>query len=192
MIRTFKIATFAAVAAATPALAQGTSARMSAPTAVTVGGQAMLPSRDIVDNAVNSADHTTLVAAVKAAGLVETLKGAGPFTVFAPTNAAFGLLPDGTVETLVKPESKDALTKILTYHVVAGRYDAARIIAAIKAGKGSASLKTVSGGTLVARMNGPRNVVVQDEAGNAASVSTYDVAQSNGVIHVVDRVLMPK
>ena len=193
MIRTFKLATIAAVAAAaaTPAFAQGTSARMSAAT-VTVGGQAMLPSRDIVDNAVNSADHTTLVAAVKAAGLVETLKGAGPFTVFAPTNAAFNLLPAGTVETLVKPESKDALTKILTYHVVAGRYDAARVIAAIKAGKGSASLKTVAGGTLTARMNGARNVVVVDEAGNAASISTYDVAQSNGVIHVVDRVLMPK
>ncbi|CAA9343838.1 MAG: Secreted and surface protein containing fasciclin-like repeats [uncultured Gemmatimonadaceae bacterium] len=193
MIRTIKLATFAAVAAAaaTPAFAQGTSARMSAAT-VTVGGQAMLPSRDIVDNAVNSADHTTLVAAVKAAGLVETLKGAGPFTVFAPTNAAFNLLPAGTVETLVKPESKDALTKILTYHVVAGRYDAARVIAAIKAGKGSASLKTVAGGTLTARMNGARNVVVVDEAGNAASISTYDVAQSNGVIHVVDRVLMPK
>ena len=193
MIRTFKLATFAAVAAAaaTPAFAQGTSARMSAAT-VTVGGQAMLPSRDIVDNAVNSADHTTLVAAVKAAGLVETLKGAGPFTVFAPTNAAFNLLPAGTVETLVKPESKDALTKILTYHVVAGRYDAARVIAAIKAGKGSASLKTVAGGTLTARMNGARNVVVVDEAGNAASISTYDVTQSNGVIHVVDRVLMPK
>ena len=191
MVRTFTIAAFAAVAAATPALAQGTSARMSH-AAVTVGGQAMLPVRDIVDNAANSADHTTLVAAVKAAGLVETLKGAGPFTVFAPTNAAFSLLPAGTVETLVKPESKDALTKILTYHVVAGRYDAARVIAAIKAGKGSASLKTVSGGTLTARMNGARNVVVVDEAGNAASISTYDVAQSNGVIHVVDRVLMPK
>ena len=194
MIRQFKIATLAAVAAAAaaaPALAQGTSARMSAPS-VTVGGQAMLPTRDIVDNAVNSADHTTLVAAVKAAGLVETLKGAGPFTVFAPTNAAFDLLPAGTVETLVKPESKDALTKVLTYHVVAGRYDAARIMAAIHAGKGSAALKTVSGGTLTARMNGPRNVVVQDEAGNSASVSTYDVLQSNGVIHVVDRVLMPR
>jgi uncharacterized surface protein with fasciclin (FAS1) repeats len=123
---------------------------------------------------------------------VETLKGKGPFTVFAPTNAAFGLLPAGTVETLVKPESKDALTKILTYHVVAGRYDAASIIGAIKSGKGQASLKTVSGGTLTARMNGPKNVVVVDEAGNAASVSTYDVIQSNGVIHVVDRVLMPR
>ena len=194
MIRTVTIATFAAVAAAaaTPALAQGTSARTSHAAAVTVGGQAMLPTRDIVDNAANSADHTTLVAAVKAAGLVETLKGPGPFTVFAPTNAAFNLLPAGTVETLVKPESKGALTKILTYHVVAGRYDAARVIAAIKAGRGSASLKTVAGGTLTARMNGARNVVVIDEAGNAASISTYDVTQSNGVIHVVDRVLMPK
>ena len=192
MIRTVTIATFAAVAAATPVFAQGTSARMSHHAAVTVGGQAMLPTRDIVDNAANSADHTTLVAAVKAAGLVETLKGAGPFTVFAPTNAAFDLLPAGTVETLVKPESKDALTKILTYHVVAGRYDAARVIAAIKAGKGSASLKTVAGGTLTARMNGARNVVVVDEAGGVASIATYDVTQSNGVIHVVDRVLMPE
>jgi uncharacterized surface protein with fasciclin (FAS1) repeats len=193
MKRTLTILSLAAAAtaaSAVPAFAQGTS--MSRASEVSVGGQAMLPTRDIVDNAVNSADHTTLVAAVKAAGLVETLKGKGPFTVFAPTNAAFGLLPAGTVETLVKPESKDALTKILTYHVVAGRYDAASIIGAIKSGKGQASLKTVSGGTLTARMNGPKNVVVVDEAGNAASVSTYDVIQSNGVIHVVDRVLMPR
>jgi uncharacterized surface protein with fasciclin (FAS1) repeats len=192
MKRTLTILSLAAATAASavPAFAQGTS--MSRASEISVGGQAMLPTRDIVDNAVNSADHTTLVAAVKAAGLVETLKGKGPFTVFAPTNAAFGLLPAGTVETLVKPESKDALTKILTYHVVAGRYDAASIIGAIKSGKGQASLKTVSGGTLTARMNGPKNVVVVDEAGNAASVSTYDVIQSNGVIHVVDRVLMPR
>jgi uncharacterized surface protein with fasciclin (FAS1) repeats len=192
MKRTLTILSLAAATAASavPAFAQGTS--MSRASEISVGGQAMLPTRDIVDNAVNSADHTTLVAAVKAAGLVETLKGKGPFTVFAPTNAAFNLLPAGTVETLVKPESKDALTKILTYHVVAGRYDAASIIGAIKSGKGQASLKTVSGGTLTARMNGPKNVVVVDEAGNAASVSTYDVIQSNGVIHVVDRVLMPR
>jgi uncharacterized surface protein with fasciclin (FAS1) repeats len=193
MKRTLTILSLAATAAAAtaaPALAQGTS--MSSASTIAVGGQAMLPTRDIVDNAVNSADHTTLVAAVKAAGLVETLKGKGPFTVFAPTNAAFGLLPAGTVETLVKPESKAALTKILTYHVVAGRYDAASIMAAIKSGNGTAALKTVGGGTLTARMNGPKNVVVVDEARNAASVSTYDVIQSNGVIHVVDRVLMPR
>ena len=168
-------------------------ARMGAgATSVTVGGQAMLPTRDIVDNAVNSADHTTLVAAVKAAGLVETLKGAGPFTVFAPVNAAFAALPAGTVETLLKPENKAALTGVLTYHVVAGTYDAAAIQRAIRAGGGQASLKTVAGGTLTAMMNGPRNVVVKDAQGNVASVSTYDVRQSNGVIHVIDCVLMPR
>ena len=159
---------------------------------VMVGGQAMLSSKDIVDNAVNSADHTTLVAAVKAACLVETLKGKGPFTVFAPTNAAFNALPAGTVDGLLKPESKGALTTVLTYHVVAGYYDAAAIEKAIKKGKGSAMLKTVSGGTLTAMMNGPRNIVLRDEAGNTASISTYDVRQSNGVIHVITSVLMPK
>src|SRR4051812_4245275 len=127
---------------------------------VKVGGQAMYPSKDIVDNAVNSADHTTLVAAVKAAGLVETLKGKGPFTVFAPTNEAFAALPAGTVDNLLVPANKAALTKVLTYHVVAGKMDAAAIIAAIKKGKGSATLTTVSGGKLVAMMNGPRNVVL--------------------------------
>ncbi len=174
--------------------AQSMSAGMSGGMSgmVMVGGQSMSPKKDIVDNAVNSADHTTLVAAVKAAGLVETLKSKGPFTVFAPTNEAFAALPAGTVDNLVKPESKDALTKILTYHVVAGRMDAASIIAAIKKGHGTATLKTVSGGTLTAMMNGPRNVVVKDEAGNVASISTYDVLQSNGVIHVIDHVLMPR
>ena len=156
-----------------------------------VGGQAMLPQRDIVDNAVNSADHTTLVAAVKAAGLVETLKGRGPFTVFAPVNAAFAALPAGTVEKLLEPASKTALTGILTYHVVAGNLDAAAIERAIRAGGGQATVKTVSGGTLTAMMNGPRNIVVKDAQGNVANVSTYDVRQSNGVIHVIDRVLMP-
>jgi uncharacterized surface protein with fasciclin (FAS1) repeats len=160
--------------------------------AVTVGGQAMLPQRDIVDNAVNSADHTTLVAAVKAAGLVETLKGKGPFTVFAPVNAAFAALPAGTVDNLLKPENKDALAGVLTYHVVAGSFDAAAIQRAIRAGGGQASLKTVAGGTLTAKMNGPRNVVVVDAQGNAANVSTYDVRQSNGIIHVIDKVLLPK
>jgi uncharacterized surface protein with fasciclin (FAS1) repeats len=159
---------------------------------VMVGGQAMLPQRDIVDNAVNSADHTTLVAAVKAAGLVETLKGKGPFTVFAPVNAAFAALPAGTVETLLKPENKAALAGVLTYHVVAGSYDAAAIQRAIRAGGGQATLKTVAGGALTAKMNGPRNVVVVDAQGNVANVSTYDVRQSNGVIHVIDQVLLPK
>lgn len=156
-----------------------------------VGGQAMYPSQDIVDNAVNSADHTTLVAAVKAAGLVDTLKGKGPFTVFAPTNAAFSALPAGTVDTLLKPENKPDLTKVLTYHVVPGKLDAAALQKAIKAGNGTASFKTASGGMLWAMMNGERNIVLKDEKGAVASISTYDVYQSNGVIHVIDRVVLP-
>ena len=159
---------------------------------VMVGGQAMLPTKDIVDNAVNSADHTTLVAAVKAAGLVETLKGQGPFTVFAPTNQAFAALPTGTVDNLLKPENKDALTKLLTYHVVAGKLDAAAIKERIKAGQGEAKFKTVSGGTLIAMMNGEANVVLKDEQGHVADISTYNVDQSNGVIHVIDRVVLPR
>ena len=159
---------------------------------VMVGGQSMLPSRDIVDNAVNSADHTTLVAAVKAADLVTTLKGRGPFTVFAPVNDAFENLPEGTVATLLRPESKAALTKVLTYHVVAGRHTAADLMRMIRQGGGRATLRTVSGGTLTAMMNGPMNVTVRDESGNVANVSTYDVLQSNGVIHVINKVLLPK
>ena len=156
-----------------------------------VGGQAMFRSKDIVDNAVNSADHTTLVAAVKAAGLVETLKGSGPFTVFAPTNAAFDLLPAGTVATLLRPEHKAELAKVLTYHVVAGRYDASALIKAIKQGHGRATLTTVQGEPLTLSMNGDRNIVVRDAKGDVADISTYDVVQSNGVIHVVDKVLLP-
>jgi uncharacterized surface protein with fasciclin (FAS1) repeats len=156
-----------------------------------VGGQAMFRTKDIVDNAVNSADHTTLVAAVKAAGLVETLKGSGPFTVFAPTNAAFAALPDGTVPALLKPENKEQLTKVLTYHVVPGRLDAAALMKAIKTSGGKASLTTASGESLWVMMNGDRNLVVRDAKGGVASISTYDVAQSNGVIHVIDRVLPP-
>lgn len=159
---------------------------------VTVGGQAMYRTKDIVDNAVNSADHTTLVAAVKAAGLVETLKGRGPFTVFAPVNDAFENLPDGTVATLLKPENKGALTKVLTYHVVPGRLDAMALEKMIRKGMGRATLKTASGGTLVASMNGSRNVVITDESGGTARISTYDVYQSNGVIQVLDKVLLPK
>ena len=159
---------------------------------VMVGGMSMYPTKDIVDNAVNSADHTTLVAAVKAAGLVATLKGKGPFTVFAPVNDAFENLPDGTVATLLKPENKAALTKVLTYHVVAGRLNAEQLMGKIRKGKGRANLTTVSGGTLVAMMNGPRNIVIMDESGNTAHISTYDVNQSNGVIQVIDRVLLPK
>jgi uncharacterized surface protein with fasciclin (FAS1) repeats len=156
-----------------------------------VGGASMLRSRDIIDNAVNSADHTTLVAAVKAAGLVETLKGKGPFTVFAPTNAAFDKLPAGTVETLLKPENKAMLTKILTYHVVAGKYDGKKLMGLIKKGGGSAMLRTVSGGTLTAMMSGD-SIVLRDEKGNTSNVSISNVYQSNGVIHVVDTVLMPR
>jgi len=156
-----------------------------------VGGQAMFRTRDIVDNAVNSADHTTLVAAVKAAGLVETLKGSGPFTVFAPTNAAFAALPDGTVPALLKPENKEQLTKVLTYHVVPGRLDAAALVKAIRKGDGKATLTTASGESLWIMMNGDRNVVVRDAKGGMAAISTYDVVQSNGVIHVVDKVLLP-
>ncbi len=178
-------------AASTTASAQAMMSPKSATGTVSVGGQAMYPNKNIVANAVNSADHTTLVAAVKAAGLVETLQGKGPFTVFAPTNAAFNALPAGTVETLVKPENKATLTKILTYHVVAGNMTAEKIMAAIKAGKGTATLKTVSGGTLKAMMNGPKNVILVDEKGGTSTISTYDVLQSNGVIHVIDKVLMP-
>ena len=155
-----------------------------------VGGAAMLRSMDIVDNAVNSADHTTLVAAVKAAGLVETLKSKGPFTVFAPTNAAFEKLPAGTVETLVKPENKATLTKILTYHVLAGKFDSKAIAKRIKAGGGNAELKTVSGGSLWAWMSGD-NLMLKDEKGGTSTVTIANVYQSNGVIHVVDTVLLP-
>ena len=157
-----------------------------------VGGQLMYPTRDIVDNAVNSADHTTLVAAVKAADLVATLKGPGPFTVFAPVNDAFENLPAGTVETLLRPENKAMLTRVLTYHVVPGRLTAAELRKFIKKGMGTATLKTVSGGMLWAMLNGETNIVIQDEAGAVAQISTYDVNQSNGVIHVINRVVMPK
>ncbi len=157
---------------------------------VMVGGAAMYPTKDIIDNAVNSKDHTTLVAAVKAAGLVDTLKGPGPFTVFAPTNAAFAKLPDGTVDTLVKPENKATLTSILTYHVVPGRLTAADVMAAIKAGGGKASVTTVQGGTLTASMMGDM-IMLTDAKGGMSHVTQGDVMQSNGVIHVVDTVLMP-
>lgn len=156
-----------------------------------VGGAPMLVTRDIVDNAVNSKDHTTLVAAVKAAGLVETLKGPGPFTVFAPTNAAFAALPAGTVNTLLKPENKGTLTAVLTYHVVPGNLDAKALAAKVKAGKGSASLTTVQGETLTVRAAAGGSVTVTDAKGNVAKVTIADVRQKNGVIHVVDKVLMP-
>ncbi len=158
---------------------------------VTVGGAPMYPTKDIIENAVNSKDHTTLVAAVKAAGLVETLKGAGPFTVFAPTNEAFGMLLGGTVENLLKSENKSTLTAILTYHVVAGKYDAKALSSLIKKGNGKATLKTVQGGNLYFKMNG-NNIQVWDEKGGSATVAISDVYQKNGVIHVINKVLMPK
>ena len=184
------------LAAAASLLAVGASAQMmgggTSNNNPMVGGAPMYKTKNIVENAVNSADHTTLVAAVKAAGLVETLQGKGPFTVFAPTNAAFEKLPAGTVETLVRPENKDTLTKILTYHVVAGRYDSKKLADLIKKGGGQATLKTVSGGTLIARPNPTGDgITLTDEKGGTSNVQIADVYQSNGVIHVIDTVVMP-
>jgi uncharacterized surface protein with fasciclin (FAS1) repeats len=184
MIRTVvTVCTAAALAAGVVAAQEKT---------VMVGGESMFPSKTIVANAVNSKDHTTLVAAVKAAGLVDTLQSAGPFTVFAPTNAAFAALPAGTVESLLRPDMKAALTKVLTYHVVAGRHTSDALWKLVRDGRGSAELKTVSGGRLWVVMNGPKNLVLKDEKGASVEISTYDVLQSNGVIHVVTGVLMPK
>jgi uncharacterized surface protein with fasciclin (FAS1) repeats len=159
---------------------------------VIVGGQEMFPTKTIVENAVNSADHTTLVAAVKAAGLVETLQSKGPFTVFAPVNAAFAALPAGTVDTLLKPEMKAELTGVLTYHVLPGRYTFNDLRMKIKKGKGEAKLKTVEGDWLWFKMNGANNIVIRDAAGGMANITIYDVLQSNGVIHSIDKVLLPK
>jgi len=156
-----------------------------------VGGKEMYPTKNIVENAVNSADHTTLVAAVKAAGLVETLEGTGPFTVFAPTNEAFDKLPAGTVDTLLKPENKATLTKILTYHVVAGRLSAADLMKKIKEGNGSAELTTVEGGKLWVVLHDGKHIMLKDEKGGTALVTIANVFQSNGVIHVIDSVVMP-
>ena len=158
---------------------------------VMVGGASMLPSRTIVENAANSKDHTTLVAAVKAAGLVDTLNGPGPFTVFAPTNAAFDKLPQGTVATLLAPANKAKLRTVLTYHVVPGRIDSGELRRRILAGGGKATLTTVEGGTLTAMMNGPRNIVISDAHGDIGHIVVYDVYQSNGVIHSIDQVLLP-
>ena len=185
-----KLSVMLLLAVASVAIANGSAYAQMKETNPMVGGAPMLKSKDIVDNAVNSQDHTTLVAAVKAAGLVETLKGKGPFTVFAPTNEAFDKLPSGTVETLLKPENKEMLTKILTYHVLAGKYDSKEIAKRIRAGHGSAQFKTVSGGTLTATMNG-NNLMLKDEKGGISTVSIANVYQSNGVIHVLDTVLMP-
>ncbi|MDC6362060.1 MULTISPECIES: fasciclin domain-containing protein [Flavobacteriaceae] len=155
-----------------------------------VGGAPMYPSKDIVSNAVNSNDHTTLVAAVKAADLVETLQGEGPFTVFAPTNSAFEKLPDGTVATLLKPENKSKLQAVLTYHVVAGKYSSKDLMGLIKKGKGMAQLTTVNGEALTATMDG-KTITVKDDVGNMATITIADVNQSNGVIHVIDTVVLP-
>lgn len=168
-----------------------TVAAQSKEKTVEVGGAAMYPSKNIVANAVNSKDHTTLVAAVKAAGLVETLQSAGPFTVFAPTNEAFDMLPKGTVETLLKPENKGKLAGILTYHVVSGKVDAATLVGLIKAGNGTAELTTVAGGKLYVTLKGNK-VMLRDENGGMATVTIKDVFQSNGVIHVIDHVVLPK
>ena len=185
----------AATLAVFSSLVMGASVSLVAPVhaqekTVMVGGAAMYPSKNIVENAVNSKDHTTLVAAVKAAGLVDTLSGKGPFTVFAPTNEAFAKLPAGTVDGLVKPENKATLTKILTYHVVSGKVTAADLQKMIKDGKGKATLKTVEGGTLTAEEKGGKIELV-DAKGGKSMVTIADVMQSNGVIHVVDTVLMP-
>jgi uncharacterized surface protein with fasciclin (FAS1) repeats len=185
-IRTLSLALAGALLFATGAHAGGTKNHNPM-----VGGAAMYANKDIIDNAVNSKDHTTLVAAVKAAGLVETLKGPGPFTVFAPTNAAFAALPAGTVDTLLKPENKATLTSVLTYHVVSGRLDTKALQTQIKAGKGKAMLKTVQGGELTVTGKGQK-LVVTDAKGNAAHITIANVYQSNGVILVVDKVLMPQ
>lgn len=176
------------IAAAILSLAGGAAVAEST---VTVGGAPMYPSKNIVENAVNSQDHTTLVAAVKAAGLVETLAGEGPFTVFAPHNAAFEALPAGTVETLLKPENKGALTGVLTYHVVPGRLTQDELVNLIQANGGKVELTTAAGGKLTAMMNGPHNIVLTDEKGQTAMIEIYDVLQSNGVIHSINTVLLP-
>jgi uncharacterized surface protein with fasciclin (FAS1) repeats len=186
----FLIAALAATAAtAAPAFVTPAFANHHEETKM-VGGAVMYPSKTIVENAVNSADHTTLVAAVKAAGLVDTLNGTGPFTVFAPTNAAFAKLPAGTVDTLLKPENKAALTKVLTYHVVPGKVTAAQLVAKIKADGGKTELTTVAGGKLTASLMGD-TVMLTDEKGGMAHVTQADVMQKNGVIHVTDAVSLP-
>jgi uncharacterized surface protein with fasciclin (FAS1) repeats len=193
------LAALAAISACTPADRDDTARVMAgeprpgvAPApGVMVGGQPMLPTRTIVDNAVNSADHTTLVAAVSAAGLVDTLKGEGPFTVFAPVDSAFAALPPGTLDSLMQPENRAMLTSVLAYHVVPGRLDVAALWQRVVEGGGTAELITVNGDKLLIRANGPNNLVLEDEQGGTATISTYNVYQSNGVIHVIDDVLLP-
>ncbi len=194
MKNVFKTAVFAVfcIASINNLAAQSKPAEAMKEKTAMVGGAKMSSMKNIVENAVNSKVHTTLVAALKAADLVATLQSAGPFTVFAPVNNAFGNLPAGTVETLLKPENKATLTKILTYHVVSGKYSFNAIKELIKKGGGTASLPTVSGGKLFFMSNGPHNILVKDENGGIADIVTYDVNQSNGIIHSVDAVLMPK
>ncbi|HLN39135.1 MAG TPA: fasciclin domain-containing protein [Xanthobacteraceae bacterium] len=184
------LASAAALAFAIVAPAPVVYAQMAEKT-VTVGGAPMYPSKNIIQNAVNSKDHTTLVAAVKAAGLVDTLSGPGPFTVFAPTNAAFAKLPAGTVDNLLKPENKATLVKVLTYHVVPGRMTAVSLMKAVKDGEGEAHLKTVAGEDLIVKQAGPGKLTITDAKGDVAMVTIADVLQSNGVIHVIDTVLLP-
>ncbi len=185
------LAGFAAAALAISMGAMGPAFAQMKDKTVTVGGAPMYPSKNIIQNAVNSKDHTTLVAAVKAAGLVDTLEGAGPFTVFAPTNEAFAKLPAGTVDNLLKPENKPTLVKVLTYHVVPGRMTAVALMKAVKDGEGEAHLKTVAGEDLIVKEAGPGKLTVTDSKGDVAMVTIADVLQSNGVIHVVDTVLLP-
>ena len=189
MIRKFaQTSTLALAIAAAPSLAFAAS---HATASVMVGGAAMLPTMNIIENAVNSKDHTTLVAAVKAAGLVDTLSGPGPFTVFAPVNAGFAALPAGTVDTLLKPENKAMLTKILTAHVISGALSANDLMMKIKANGGNYNMQTVSGDALTAKLKG-KHIYIFDESGGASKISIADVNQSNGVIHVVEKVLLPK
>ncbi|HET6433484.1 fasciclin domain-containing protein [Dyella sp.] len=189
-LSTALVLALAGVCAAPAMAAPGNMSGMSMEKTVEVGGAPMYPSKNIIENAVNSKDHTTLVAAVKAAGLVDTLSGPGPFTVFAPTNEAFAALPAGTVDTLLKPENKATLTKVLTYHVVAGKVSAADVLALIKKGGGKATVKTVEGDSLTFSKDA-KGVAITDDKGNTGHVTIADVNQSNGVIHVIDTVLMP-
>ena len=191
MSKRFALLAAAAALALTATVAAPLAAELMSEKTVNVGGAPMYPSKNIIQNAVNSKDHTTLVAAVKAAGLVDTLSGPGPFTVFAPTNAAFAKLPAGTVDNLLKPENKAMLVKVLTYHVVPGRMTAVNLMKAVKDGEGAAKLKTVAGEDIWVKQAGPGKLTITDSKGDVAMVTIADVLQSNGVIHVIDTVLLP-
>ncbi|MGO9703128.1 MAG: fasciclin domain-containing protein [Xanthobacteraceae bacterium] len=191
MSKRFALLAAAAALALTASVTAPLAAETMSEKTVNVGGAPMYPSKNIVQNAVNSKDHTTLVAAVKAAGLVDTLASPGPFTVFAPTNAAFAKLPAGTVDNLLKPENKDMLVKVLTYHVVPGRMTAVNLMKAVKDGEGAAKLKTVAGEEIWVKQAGPGKLTITDSKGDIAMVTIADVLQSNGVIHVIDTVLLP-